>query len=81
MVNACSGAIDMSLTVLANPGQNVLMPSPGFGVYKCLAEARGVEMRLYKLVVSMYTLGAHIYMYQTDAHILPPLHSQRRAGK
>ena len=45
----------MSLAVLANPGQNVIMPSPGFGVYQCLAEARGVEMRFYKLVVSTVT--------------------------
>jgi len=52
MASACSGALEMSLTVLANPGQNVIMPSPGFGVYQCHAEARGVEMRFYKLVVS-----------------------------
>ena len=55
MAAACSGALEMSLTVLANPGQNVLMPSPGFGVYKCLAESRGVQMKTYKLVVSMST--------------------------
>lgn len=79
MVNACSGAVDMSLTVLANPGQNVLMPSPGFGVYKCLAEARGVEMRFYKLVVSTYTHGTHTCMYLIDGHP-PPTSPQPEKG-
>ena len=52
MTNACSGAINMCIEVLCDAGKNVLLPSPGFGLYSCLCEARGTHVRLYKLVVS-----------------------------
>ena len=68
----------MSLTVLANPGKNVLMPSPGFGVYKCLAESRGVEMKTYRLVVSISTTVAYTLHHQLISFFLlfsfPPSH-------
>ena len=51
LTNAISGAIEMSCAVLSNPGQNILLPSPGFGLYKCHAESRGVKVRLYSLLV------------------------------
>ena len=51
MTCSCSGAIEMSLAVLANPGQNVLCPTPGFGLYKCHLASKGVETRFYKLLV------------------------------
>lgn len=50
MTCSCSGAIEMSLAVLANPGQNVLCPTPGFGLYKCHLASKGVETRFYKLL-------------------------------
>ena len=52
MTNACSGAVNMCIEVLCDAGQNILIPSPGFGLYKCLCEARGIEVRLYRLMVS-----------------------------
>ena len=54
LTNACSGAVNMCIEVLCEPGQNILIPSPGFGLYKCLCEARGVEVRLYRLMVSLF---------------------------
>lgn len=78
MTAACSGALEMSLTVLANPGKNVLMPSPGFGVYKCLAESRGVKMKTYRLVVSISTTVAYTLHHQLISFFLlfsfPPSH-------
>lgn len=50
MANACSGAIEMALSVLANPGQNVLVPTPCFGLYQCHAECRDVQLKFYKLL-------------------------------
>lgn len=49
MTSACSGALEMCVTVLTNPGQNILIPSPGFGLYTCLSAARGLDCRLYRL--------------------------------
>jgi tyrosine aminotransferase len=40
----------MSITALSEPGQNILIPCPGFGLYTCLAGARGLDCRLYRLV-------------------------------
>ena len=55
MTSACSGALDMCIEVLANPGQNILIPSPGFGLYSCLTGAHQIECRFYKLLVSVAT--------------------------
>ena len=51
MTSACSGALEISLSVLSNPGQNILVPRPGFPLYRCLVDARGVETRYYRLKV------------------------------
>ncbi|KAL8603959.1 hypothetical protein ACOMHN_039003 [Nucella lapillus] len=50
LCSGCSGALDMCITVLANPGQNILVPSPGFSIYKTLAETLGITVRLYNLL-------------------------------
>ena len=52
MTNACCGAIGLCIEVLSEPGQNLLVPSPGFGLYKCLCDARGVQVKFYGLLVS-----------------------------
>lgn len=49
LTNGCSSALEMCITVLANPGSNILLPRPGFSIYKTLAEAIGIEVRLYNL--------------------------------
>ncbi|KAI7874697.1 tyrosine aminotransferase [Lichtheimia hyalospora FSU 10163] len=50
LANGCSGALDICINVLCNPGQNILLPRPGFSLYKSLAEIREVEVRFYDLV-------------------------------
>ena len=52
----------MCIEVLCEPGQNILIPSPGFRLYKCLCEARGVEVRLYRLMVSLF-FGLVLYCW------------------
>ena len=51
LTSACSGALELCINVLANAGQNILVPKPGFALYKCLTGAMQVEMRCYKLKV------------------------------
>eukprot|EP00051_Salpingoeca_urceolata_P012565 m.155384 g.155384 ORF g.155384 m.155384 type:complete len:264 (+) comp17528_c0_seq2:1751-2542(+) len=50
VASGCSGAIDLAITVLANEGQNILIPRPGFSLYKTLALSKGIEVRSYNLL-------------------------------
>ena len=47
----CSGALELALDVLLNPGDNVLLPKPGFSIYQTLSISRGHEVRHYNLMV------------------------------
>ena len=51
MSSGCSQALDLCITLLANPGQNILIPKPGFSIYKTLAHSVGVETKYYNLKV------------------------------
>lgn len=42
-------ALDLCICVLANPGQNILVPMPGFSIYKTLAESHGILVKHYNL--------------------------------
>ncbi|KAJ7311807.1 hypothetical protein JRQ81_006116 [Phrynocephalus forsythii] len=50
LTSGCSQAIEMALAVLANPGQNILVPRPGFSLYKTLAQSMGIEVKFYDLL-------------------------------
>ncbi|KAJ7997760.1 hypothetical protein DPEC_G00215470 [Dallia pectoralis] len=50
LTSGCSQAIDLAITVLCNPGDNILIPCPGFSLYKTLAVSLGIQVRLYKLL-------------------------------
>jgi tyrosine aminotransferase len=56
LTSGCSGALDLCITCLANPGQNILIPRPGFSIYKTLAESLGIQVKHYSLLVCMSTL-------------------------
>jgi tyrosine aminotransferase len=46
----CSQAIDMAISVLANPGEhNILIPRPGFSLYQTLCQSKGIETKYYSL--------------------------------
>ena len=49
IASGCSGALDLALSVLLDPGRNVLVPRPGFPLYETIAKARGAEARHYRL--------------------------------
>nr|XP_025039548.1 tyrosine aminotransferase [Pelodiscus sinensis] len=50
LTSGCSQAIELVLAVLANPGQNILVPRPGFSLYKTLALSLGIEVKFYNLL-------------------------------
>ena len=53
LTSGCSQAIDLAITVLCNPGDNILVPCPGFSLYKTLAVSLGIQVKLYTLLVSV----------------------------
>ncbi|XP_051884589.1 tyrosine aminotransferase [Pristis pectinata] len=50
LTSGCSQAIELAISVLANSGQNILIPRPGFSLYKTLAVSLGIEVKLYNLL-------------------------------
>lgn len=48
--SGCSGALELVISVLVNPGDNILIPNPGFALYQVLTEAIGGEVRKYDLI-------------------------------
>lgn len=50
MTSGCSHALDMAIAVLADPGKNILIPKPGFPLYKTICSGYGVETRSYDLI-------------------------------
>lgn len=50
LTSGCSGALELCISCLANSGQNILVPKPGFSLYKTLSNARGIDVKLYNLI-------------------------------
>ncbi|XP_056621685.1 tyrosine aminotransferase [Triplophysa dalaica] len=50
LASGCSQAIELALSVLCNPGDNILVPCPGFSLYKTLAVSMGIQVKLYNLL-------------------------------
>ncbi|KAJ9589877.1 hypothetical protein L9F63_016995, partial [Diploptera punctata] len=49
LCSGCSCALDKCISVLANPGQNIVMPRPGFPLYRTQAEGLGIKVKSYDL--------------------------------
>ncbi|XP_076333811.1 tyrosine aminotransferase-like [Tachypleus tridentatus] len=52
LTSGSSCALEMCINVLANPGQNILVPRPVFPLYRTLAQSAGIEVKYYNLLVS-----------------------------
>ncbi|XP_067120150.1 tyrosine aminotransferase-like [Centruroides vittatus] len=50
LTSGCSQALEFCINVLSNPGQNVLVPRPGFPLYRTIAEGIGVKIKYYDLL-------------------------------
>ena len=51
IVTGCIGGIELAIAALAGPGDNVLLPVPGFPGYNNTIGSLGVEYRQYRLLV------------------------------
>lgn len=69
LTNGCSHAIDLCITVLANRGQNVIIPKPGFSIYKTLCGTLGINVKYYSLIVS------HVFFFVGFYFIVFYIHS------
>lgn len=59
----CSGgccALDISIMALCSPGQNILIPRPGFPLYQTLAHGLGIITKSYDLLVICFVTLFHI---------------------
>ncbi|CAH2066998.1 unnamed protein product, partial [Iphiclides podalirius] len=50
LCSGCSHAIELVISVLADSGQNIIVPRPGFMIYKTLAEGLGIVIKYYRLL-------------------------------
>uniref|UniRef100_A0A915PUD9 Tyrosine aminotransferase n=1 Tax=Setaria digitata TaxID=48799 RepID=A0A915PUD9_9BILA len=51
LTSGCSHAIEMAIQALANPGDNILTPAPGFPLYSTLIKSSNIESRYYQFDV------------------------------
>ncbi|KAG9329093.1 hypothetical protein JZ751_027078 [Albula glossodonta] len=49
LTSGCSQAIELAISVLCNKENNILVPCPGFSLYKTLADSLGIQVKLYNL--------------------------------
>lgn len=55
LCSGCSHAIDLVVTTLAEAGQNILVPRPGYSIHRTLGEGLGIEIKYYDLLVRLPT--------------------------
>jgi tyrosine aminotransferase len=61
IASGCSGAIEIALNGLLNPGDNILLPRPGFPLYQVICEAHRIECKFYNLLVGvLHYLASHV---------------------
>lgn len=49
VANGCSGALELAITALLDPGTSILVPEPGFPLYQTIAESHGASVVHYRL--------------------------------
>uniref|UniRef100_A0A915N0G5 Aminotransferase class I/classII domain-containing protein n=1 Tax=Meloidogyne javanica TaxID=6303 RepID=A0A915N0G5_MELJA len=49
LASGCSHALEMAIVAIADPGQDILVPKPGFPLYSTLCQPNGIESRQYRL--------------------------------
>jgi tyrosine aminotransferase len=49
VASGCSGALELALTALLNPGDILLVPQPGFPLYTVISHSHGAQVHTYRL--------------------------------
>lgn len=50
LTSGASGALEIAIGALANEGDNLLLPLPGFSLYPTICDNKGIEKRFYRLL-------------------------------
>ena len=50
LCSGCSCSLDLCISAVANAGQNILVPRPGFPLYSTLANGLGINTKEYNLI-------------------------------
>lgn len=50
ITSGCSSALEYCILAMADRGQNILLPRPGFCLYQTLADGLDIEVRYYNLL-------------------------------
>lgn len=50
IASGCSGALELVISVLVNPGDNILIPCPGFSLYQVLVDSLLGNVKKYNLL-------------------------------
>jgi tyrosine aminotransferase len=61
LTSGCSHALEMCIDCMADAGDNILVPRPGFPLYVTLCQSLGIEPRFYNLLVNKKTLKIKTY--------------------
>jgi len=46
----CSGSLDVAIRGLLNPGDNILIPCPGYSLYRVITDSIGASVKQYRLI-------------------------------
>jgi tyrosine aminotransferase len=86
LASGASHALDLAVTALADPGENILVPAPGFPLYTTLCKPNGIETRQYNLkmndggLVSNHLKELSITLLQIDLeHLEAQIDPETRA--
>uniref|UniRef100_A0A0N5AR10 Tyrosine aminotransferase n=1 Tax=Syphacia muris TaxID=451379 RepID=A0A0N5AR10_9BILA len=52
LTSGCSHALQLAIEALADPGDNILVPCPGFPLYLTLLKPHGIQGRFYQIVLN-----------------------------
>ncbi len=52
LTSGCSHALDMVISALCDPGDNILIPSPGFSLYRTICDSYNFDCISYPLNVT-----------------------------
>lgn len=74
-----SGALEMAINCLLNEGDNMLVPQPGFPLYRVIAESAGASVKEYPLLPERY-VGAHSDPPPMSCGLMLVTASSRRSG-
>ena len=53
LASGASHALQMAIEAIADPGDNILIPHPGFPLYSTLCRPHGIEVRECTLLLSL----------------------------